>query len=101
MKRHGPNASSPWPKVGARIGTMKKIICATDIVRAICRPEAPSRTMATASTRVEADISPWSSRAPSRAGKVAALAAKTLAPTKPASVPINTGRRPKRSASGP
>ena len=58
MKRQGPKASSACPNVGARIGTRKKIIWAIDMVRAIWRPDAPSRTMATASTRVEADISP-------------------------------------------
>ena len=50
------------------IGTTKKIICATDMVRAICRPDDPSRTIATASTRVDADISPCSSRATSNVG---------------------------------
>ena len=94
MKRHGPKASSPCPRDGARIGTRKKIICAIDMVRAICRPDEPSRTIATASTRVEADISPCSMRAPSSAGKVAELAAKMLAATKPARLAISTGRRP-------
>ncbi len=52
------------------IGTRKKIICAIDRVRAIWRPENRSRTIATASTRVEADISPCNTRAPSSAAKV-------------------------------
>ena len=94
MNRHGPKPSSACPSVGAMIGTRKKIICATDRVRAILRPDDPSRTIAVASTRVEADINPCSTRAPSSAPKVAELAANTLAPTNPASVTNSTGRRP-------
>ena len=87
--------------LGARMGNRKNIICASDITRAIRRPEKLSRTIATASTRVEADISPCSTRAPSSAAKVADPAANTLAAMKPASVTISTGRRPHWSASGP
>ena len=83
------------------IGITKKIICATDKVRAILRPEKPSRTIAVASTRVEADISPCSARAPSSAGKLAADAAKMLAPTNPIRVMTRIGLRPNRSVSGP
>ena len=39
MIGHGPIASNAWPRLGARMGARKKIICATDMVRAIRRPE--------------------------------------------------------------
>jgi hypothetical protein len=76
------------------IGTRKKIICATDNVRAIWRPEYRSRTIATASTRVDADISPCRTRAPNSAANVCDPAAKMLAATKPVSVTSRMIRRP-------
>ncbi len=39
MKRQGPSASNACPIVGARIGTRKKIICASEVIRAMARPE--------------------------------------------------------------
>ena len=59
-----------WPMEGARSGTARKTMKASDITRAISRPAKRSRTMETASTRVAAAPMPIRTRAASRVAKV-------------------------------
>ena len=74
---------------------------AVDITRAIARPSNRSRTMATGTTRVAAPAMPPSTRVASSAEKLPEAAQTRLAAAYATSAPVSTGRRPKRSASGP
>ena len=38
MCRHVATASTPWPKAGARIGTIMNTIITSDMIRAIPEP---------------------------------------------------------------
>ena len=67
--RHGPNSMMTCPMEGARIGTARNTMKASDITRAMSRPLKRSRTIDTASTRVAAAPTPIRARAASRVTK--------------------------------
>ena len=64
-----------WPRLGAMIGMIMKIIITSDITSAICLPPKVSRTTDSAMTRVAAAPTPCRKRSASRIVKVGEKAA--------------------------
>ncbi len=68
-QRQGPTSMMACPMEGARIGTARNTMKASDMTRAMSRPLNRSRTIDTASTRVAAAPTPISARAASSVAK--------------------------------
>ncbi len=97
----GANIRITWPRLGATIGTIMKIVITSDMKLAIARPEKRSRTTAEATIRAPDENTPCRNRAPSSTQKswISTQASETaMYPIRP----MNSGaRRPNRSVTGP
>jgi len=101
VARQPPISTISWPTAGATVGTRMNTAITIDRMRAMARPEWPSRTIASVTILGAEAPTPCRARPTSSIVKLVASTDSAQPSTKIANPACMIGRRPKRSDRGP